>query len=102
MLIFLNKQQCYSSSISFSGVGINKSLIFTPNAKAIFFRVVISGWEVFVHHFDTVAGSFPNLEANHLLVFFAPQVQFLYDSILPFCHLIAFDANLIITNKNRK
>ena len=39
------------------------------NISAIFCKVYKSGWEVLVHHFETVTGSLPNCSASHLPVY---------------------------------
>lgn len=48
---------------------MSKSLMSTSRSLAIAKKVSMLGWVVLVHHFDTVAGSFPSVSANHLLVF---------------------------------
>ena len=46
----------------------------TSRAFAISLKVSKLGCMVFVHHFETVPGSFPSCSANHLLVcFFLPK-----------------------------
>ena len=40
----------------------------TFNKLTIEFNVYKSGWEVFVHHLETVNGSLPNCSASHLPV----------------------------------
>ena len=42
----------------------------TSNKSAIFSKLVISGCDVFVHHFDTVDGLTPICSESHLLVRF--------------------------------
>ena len=39
-------------------------------SSAILYRVSKPGCAALVHHFETVAGSFPSCSASHLLVFF--------------------------------
>lgn len=59
----------------------NKSLVSTSRTFAISTNVSKFGCMVFVHHFETVPGSFPNCSANHLLVRFflrAPPLADLY------------------------
>ena len=56
------------------GVNLNRSSQISNLSRcrtlAICNRVSRPGCDVFVHHFDTVAGSFPSCSANHLLVRF--------------------------------
>ncbi len=49
---------------------LRSSLISTSKTSAICNRVSKPGCDVLVHHLETVAGSFPNYWANHLLVRF--------------------------------
>lgn len=78
--------------IYFLIVLINKSRTSTSSTSATFVRVKRSGCEVFVHHFDTVAGSFPTCAANHLLVRLhsAKTTLMRFKSFM----VIAFGANL--------
>ena len=48
----------------------NNSSKLTSKSLDILTKVSISGWEVLVHHFDTVEGVIPSCSDNHLLVFF--------------------------------
>ena len=48
----------------------NSSVNSTSNSFAISINVLIEGCDAFVHHFETVAGSFFKASASHLLVFF--------------------------------
>ena len=45
-----------------------KSLLSTFKISDTFYNVYKSGWDVLVHHLDTVTGSLPNCSASHLPV----------------------------------
>lgn len=47
---------------------LSKSLMLMLISSAILERVYKSGWEVLVHHLETVTGSLPNCSASHLPV----------------------------------
>ena len=59
-----------SSFASWEQVYVSKSFLFTPNKVAILSNVCKSGWEVFVHHFETVQVFLPSFSASHFPVFF--------------------------------
>ena len=52
----------------FSFVDQSKSFTSTFKTSAILNSCSIPGWQLLVHHLDTVAWSLPNSSANHLLV----------------------------------
>ena len=62
------------------------------------------GCDVFVHHFETVAGSFPSCYANHLLErFFSTSITFILFMSFVSAILIDFDTCKItqkITNNS--
>ena len=54
------------------------SFISTPSKSEIFSKLLRSGCDEFVHHFDTVDGFTPNCSASHLLVrFFSTKTTFM-------------------------
>ena len=74
----------------------NNSFTSTSNNSATFFKVGKSGCELFVHHFETVAGFLPSSFASQLFVlFFSARTTFnLFISSI--FKIIAFNAKLII------
>ena len=55
----------------------SKSSTLTSNNLAILTKVGKSGWELFVHHFETVDGFTFNCSLNHLFVcFFSAKTTF--------------------------
>lgn len=56
------------SSLSF--IGLSKFLVSTTRHRVISASASTLGFALFVHRFDTVAGSFPIFSARHLLVCF--------------------------------
>src|SRR5574344_1468191 len=83
----------YSTLIYFASVfdEFKRSLTSTSRTLAISSSVSRHGCAVFVHHFETVAGSFPSASASHLLVrFFSANTTFNRLMSLFFCilHLI--------------
>ena len=44
------------------------TLVSTFKIRDISYNVCKSGWEVLVHHLETVTGSLPNCSASHLPV----------------------------------
>lgn len=70
----------------------------TSRHLAISTSVATLGWALFVHHFDTVAGSFPIFSANHLLVrFFSTKTTLiLFKSSLISVFQFAIDAKIVI------
>src|SRR5574344_412488 len=83
-------------AITYSFVDHNKSLTSTSSNSATFFSVGKSGCELLVHHFETVAGFFPNSLANQLLVLFFSARTTLSLFISSILQVIALNAKLII------
>ena len=77
----------------------------TSNKSAIFSKLVISGCDVFVHHFDTVDGLTPICSDSHLLVrFFSTKtsfIRFTSSIITPFSRKYSdyFSFLLLLSNK---
>lgn len=84
-----------------SRVEYSKSFTSTSKTLAISNSVSRLGWAVFVHHFDTVAGSFPNCSASHLLVrFFSTSTTLI--RFMSFVVSISMGNVVLVADKGRK
>lgn len=70
MYYFSNHSSCGSQPPQMSRTTFSSYSAFTSrwSRLAIFRKVRTSGWEEFVHHFETVVGSTPNCRASHEFV----------------------------------
>ncbi len=75
---------------------LSKSLTFTSRHSARENKISTPGWAELVDFLETVAESFPNFSANHLLVYFSLLTTFiLLKSLSIVCSNIESKANLL-------
>ncbi len=94
-----NSYACFGIGIYIISLRVEliKSFTSTSKRNAILSSVWRSGWDVFVHHFETVVTFLPSCSANHLLVlFFSAKTTLSRFKSFIVSNLYVLNANIVI------